>query len=387
MLWFYKKSILIFSGLLLFTFVLGFICFERIFIRDALLPAGDSVIPWKAETITDVGMGGSSTVSVTEHTYNLNYEYHLTEDFMFPYVIVAIAFDELEQAENPVDLSEYSTATFGIKCTPINSLVFNVHMIDENITVPGNFDSYRIASVLFPCHEEWSNVKIDLRQLSVPQWWLESANADISDQHYRLDKVIAIGFAAMKQGPLNTLSRVKIRKLTLHGRDWRYAWVFAGFAVLMWGGFIVWFVKKYTSSMIENVQEKLRTDRPLMAYRQLSIEPYRDKEKSQVLQFMATEYANPDLSLESVIATLGINRTKINELLKDELNMTFSAYLRKLRLTEAARLLSQRDDASVTQIAFSVGYRDVSYFRKLFKSEYGCTPGAFKDIHKPKRSG
>ena len=139
--------------------------------------------------------------------------------------------------------------------------------------------------------------------------------------------------------------------------------------------------------MIANIREKLSNDRPLMPYRQLSIEPYRDKEKNQVLQYMATEYANPDLSLESVIATLGINRTKINELLKDELNMTFSAYLRKLRLTEAARLLSQRDDASVTQIAFSVGYRDVSYFRKLFKNEYGCTPGVFKDIHKPKRSG
>lgn len=386
MLRFYKKSILIFFGLLLFTLVSGFICFERVFIKDTLLPAGDSVIPWKTETITDVGMGGSSSVSVTEHPYNLNYEYHLTEDFMFPYVIIAVAFDELEQAKNPVDLSKYSTATFGIKCTPINSLVFNVHMIDEKITVPGIFDTYRIAAVLFPCHEEWSDVKIDLRQLDVPQWWLESMNADIFDKHYRLDKVIAIGFAAMRQGPLNTLARVKISKLTLHGRDWRYAWVFAGFAVLVWGGFIVWFVKKYTLNVIANAQEKLGNGQPFMAYRQLSIEPYRDKEKSQVLQFMATEYANPDLSLESVIATLGINRTKINELLKDELNMTFSTYLRKLRLAEAARLLSQRDDASVTQIASSVGYRDVSYFRKLFKNEYGSTPGAFKDIHTSKRS-
>jgi AraC-like DNA-binding protein len=125
------------------------------------------------------------------------------------------------------------------------------------------------------------------------------------------------------------------------------------------------------------VKNKLKKDQPLMAYQHLSIELHRDKEKNQLLQFMATEYINPDVSLESAVATLGINRTKINELLKDELGMTFNAYLNKLRLSEAARLLSEDGGANVEAIAHSVGYSDVSYFRKLFKNEYGCTPGAF----------
>ena len=99
---------------------------------------------------------------------------------------------------------------------------------------------------------------------------------------------------------------------------------------------------------------------------------------------MATEYANPDISLESVTLSLGINRTKINEILKEELALTFTAYLNKLRLTEAARLLSENEDANVSEIAYLVGYNNVSYFNKLFKNEYGCTPKTFKTLYQSK---
>ena len=102
---------------------------------------------------------------------------------------------------------------------------------------------------------------------------------------------------------------------------------------------------------------------------------------------MATEYADPDLTLEKAITILGINRTTINEILKRELGFTFTAYLNKLRLTEAARLLSEKDNASVAEIAHSVGYNNVSYFNKLFKNEYGYTPKTFKYLCQSTEAG
>ena len=60
-----------------------------------------------------------------------------------------------------------------------------------------------------------------------------------------------------------------------------------------------------------------------------------------LLRYVATEYTNPDLSLESAIHSLSMNRNKINDILKEELGLTFIAYVNKLRLTEAARLLSE----------------------------------------------
>ena len=60
--------------------------------------------------------------------------------------------------------------------------------------------------------------------------------------------------------------------------------------------------------------------------------------------------------------------------------MTFTGYLNKSRLTEAARLLSENSSAAILEIAYSVGDANVSYFNKLFKEEYGCTPKVFRSI-------
>jgi AraC-like DNA-binding protein len=82
----------------------------------------------------------------------------------------------------------------------------------------------------------------------------------------------------------------------------------------------------------------------------------------------------------TVAARIGADREKINEILKTELGMTFTGYVNKLRLTEAARLLTDKVGMPIADVAFSVGYANVSYFNKLFKEEYDCTPKAFRSL-------
>jgi AraC-like DNA-binding protein len=147
-----------------------------------------------------------------------------------------------------------------------------------------------------------------------------------------------------------------------------------------WAAFGAWFFRAQAQALTASVDTQLKKDLPLVAYRQLTLEPYRDKEKASVLKFIATNYTNPELDLEGVVAATGTNRTKVNEVLKSELGMTFTSYLNKLRLTEAARLLTENGATTVADIAYSVGYANVSYFNKLFKEEYGCTPKAFRTL-------
>jgi len=110
------------------------------------------------------------------------------------------------------------------------------------------------------------------------------------------------------------------------------------------------------------------------------LEPFKDKEKATVLRFIATNYTNSELDLDSVVAGTGVNRNKVNDFLKAELGITFTTYLKKLRLTESARLLTENPAATVAEVAYSVGYGNVSYFNKLFKEEYGCTPKTFRSV-------
>lgn len=133
-------------------------------------------------------------------------------------------------------------------------------------------------------------------------------------------------------------------------------------------------------ALTSSLDSKMKEDLPLVAYRELTLEPYKDKEKANVLRYIATNYTNPELDLECVVSATGTNRNKVNEVLKTELGMTFTSYLNKLRLTQAARLLSEKGGATVSEIAYSVGYSNVSYFNKLFKEEYGCTPKSFRSL-------
>ena len=103
-------------------------------------------------------------------------------------------------------------------------------------------------------------------------------------------------------------------------------------------------------------------------------------EKAAIVRFIATHYANAELDLDQVAAGANVNRDKINDVLKSELGMTFTSYLKKLRLTEAARLLTDQASATVAEIAYSVGYANGSYFSRLFKEEYGCAPKAFRSL-------
>src|SRR5690606_42143753 len=109
---------------------------------------------------------------------------------------------------------------------------------------------------------------------------------------------------------------------------------------------------RYSLVLTEEFRERVRLDQPFIAYKKLAIEPKKDREKTALLRLMATEQADPELSLESVTLALGLNRTKVNEILKEELGMTFTAYLNKLRLTEAARLLAENEEANVSEIAY-----------------------------------
>lgn len=381
---FYKKVILVFIGLLALTSVLVFVCRSLVFVRDVLLPVRDSVIPWKLETITDAYRGGTSSISVKDSSLGLDFDYMLTENVRYPHVTAIVSLTERQDAEHSVDLSEYSAVAFRVKCAPRNVLTFHLHSLDPKATDPANFYSYRIAKAFFPCREKWSNVEIDLRHLYVPEWWLERFKIEVSDQNYRLDKVVAFSIVASFEGAVNTPANVKISEMALQGRDWRYAWAGGGLLFLVWASFIFWVFRQYTRNLVANVKEKFQEDRPLPPYRQLSEEPQKDRERVLLLRFMATKYADPDLSLERTITALGINRMKINRILKEELGLTFTACLNKLRLTEAARLLAENDKANVAEIAYTVGYNNLTYFIRIFKQEYGCTPRAFKSI---RRSG
>lgn len=73
-----------------------------------------------------------------------------------------------------------------------------------------------------------------------------------------------------------------------------------------------------------------------------------------------------------------VNPSYLSRLFKTETGMTFSRYLKELRMKKAAELL-QESDLKIGDVASCVGYNDVSYFIQTFKKQYSMTPEQFKN--------
>jgi AraC-like DNA-binding protein len=269
----------------------------------------------------------------------------------------------------PANLSRYTTVSFVAKCAPANSVQFSIPTFDASIAKPGEFWAYPAPMTYFSCSERGTPVSLDLTRLTIPSWWFSVYKVDPSRQSYRLDQVAKFIFGiSHHSSPHEVDSHVEISEFTLHGRDDRYLVALAVILVTGWG------------ALAASLNARLESDMQFVAYRELTLEPFKDKEKAAILQFIGTHYTDPELNVATATARIGLDRRKVNEILRKELGLTFTRYVNKLRLTEAARLLKDQDGTSIADIAYSVGYTNISYFNKLFKEEYGCTPGTFRSL-------
>lgn len=375
---FYRKAVAVFSALLLLSIIVAAVCIPQSYVKHQFFPLAQSELPWSASAHSDGQLTGRSTAVINEADALLDYSYMLYPSDDGPYAGVALTLTLPESDVAFVDLSKYKTISFMATCNLANTLTFTISTLDPLITKPNSAISHRPAMAHFACNPLASLVSIDIHHLEVPDWWLRDFSVDLSSRSYSLQKSTHFNFGISAQSPLQKMSQVRIEGLAIQGRIWAWLVCMAIVFALLWSGFIFWLFRGYTQALRIVLGEKSKTDEQFYVQRELSLESQGDKNKSAVLAYMSSEYADPNLSVDLAVSVLGVNRIKINTVLKEASGLTFSAYLNKLRLLEAARLLAESDSANVAEIAYSVGYKNVSYFNKLFKDEYTCTPKTYK---------
>ncbi|MCS0631060.1 AraC family transcriptional regulator [Telluria mixta] len=378
---FYKKSLLYLIALLIVDALLAALFIFLSHPTYSLSPVLRNGTRWEPVAVSDSIMGGTSTSKLRESAPgSVAFDYRLTKVGKYPFIGARFIAKDAKGEQATVDLRGYDTITFVARCSPAYPLTLGITAFDDKVSVKGDLYTHRPTSTFFSCNEQGVPVTIDLRRLTVAGWWLSVMKLPISSQDYQLGKVAVISFGSSPQTPFDVDSHVEFSNIKLQGRDYRYIVALAVILAMSCVLFGFWFFRTHTRTLAASLNSRLKKDLPLVAYRELTVQPYRDEEKASVLKFIATNYTNPELDLESVVAGTGANRNKVNDLLKTELGMTFTGYVNKLRLTEAARLLTEKSTATVAEIAYSVGYANVSYFNRLFKEEYGCTPKSFRTL-------
>lgn len=376
---FYRDTISLVLILMLATIVGVYLGYSSSHVKTSLTPLALSDIQWwPFIEAKDQAQGASLTVTSLSDV--IDYQLFLPEKQATPYTAYTFQFGNKGDHSTQFDLSAYDSINFSIACAPQNVLLFNLFTHDK-VTQQGDPDSQRTNSIFLSCDSSWKAMEVGVKTLDTPDWWINKFGLELSDDYYDLTRAYRFSIVNSLQSPRGITSHVRVKDVELRGRKYGYLYASLLLVAMSWAGAIFYISRRYFNHLILDVKKKVKGDKQIIAYKELTITPQKNKETSDVLRFMATRYADGELSLESACKELGINRTKINDILRAELDLTFNTYLNKLRITEAARLLTENKCAAIAEIAYAVGYNNVSYFSKLFKAEYNCTPKTFKQLY------
>jgi signal transduction histidine kinase/DNA-binding response OmpR family regulator len=132
----------------------------------------------------------------------------------------------------------------------------------------------------------------------------------------------------------------------------------------------------------KNLIVQRRKLRELYSGKSLQIDPKKitvtsidQKFLEQVLDLLEGHFSDPDFGVPQMQKALAMSKTQFHRKIKALTNESPGELLRNFRLKQAAQLLLQKED-TVTQIAYKVGFNNLSYFAKCFKELYGVPPSA-----------
>jgi len=108
----------------------------------------------------------------------------------------------------------------------------------------------------------------------------------------------------------------------------------------------------------------------------VSIKSADEKLLEKIHLLIEQNLGNPLLSVEMISSEIGISRVHLHRKLKQLTNMTTRDLIRNIRLKQAAQLMKKKG-LSVSEVAYAVGYSDLSNFSLSFKQIYGMSPSAY----------
>jgi AraC-like DNA-binding protein len=95
------------------------------------------------------------------------------------------------------------------------------------------------------------------------------------------------------------------------------------------------------------------------------------------LELLVRRFHDPNLTLSEAAGVAGVTREHLCRLLRRQTGLSFTAHLRRRRVSEAQQLL-RSTSLSAKEIAFRVGFRNKSQFAHEFRRQCGVPPIAYR---------
>ncbi len=230
--------------------------------------------------------------------------------------------------------------------------------------------TWRYFSKELPIKEKQRKFSIPLKEFVTPLWWFNQYKineAALSEPDYSKLGMISIqdgsdAFGYHRAVALKELRFYKAGSLSM---------VFSLITLLLFY-YLCYGVGIWLYTLLKAKKNPLA-----IPYQKLNIENDAVDEERKVLEYLGNNFSNQTLSLSRMSDEIGISSIKISAIIKNNYNLTFRQYLNTIRIAEAKRLL-QETKLQISQIAYRVGYTNLTHFCRTFKEITSVSPNTFR---------
>jgi AraC-like DNA-binding protein len=334
-----------------------------------IFPAGDIRPDIHAQD--DKVLGGNSQIESFYRTpAEMQLHYRLRPGSQFPSVFIIFS---LGTSEKPFDLTGIKSVSIDIdKATTKNILLFFQTFV-PGVSRPElkHAMTWRPNQYSFELKPGVHSYTVGIEKFVTELWWLAATAVDparLPKEDYK--RVINFTIMLNPYGSdyiINRPEQIVIKKVVFTKSMSGPHQVILACIVLFYTGFYILQLVQHLRTHLSKLPER----------KPVQVVSYYERDLGRIKKFLAVHYCQPDISLNQIYRELGIPKTRIANILYNEYRLKFRQVINTMRIAEAKRLLLQTD-LKIVDLAFALGYKNITYFNLLFKKQTGLTPTVFK---------
>lgn len=342
-----KPKILKISGLT-FTLLIAIIA-SLVIEFDQLELIGNPA--YYSEGYSDQDENGNSNVQI-EKEAPLTFNYQIKSGLKFPYAGVYFE-DTLENRK--ISLANYDQVEIEISASKGKLIPITIHTL-------WNLKSRPFQQIV-ETKPTITQYHFELSDFKTPEWWRTKYKVGV-DENQKFQEVLTINIEDAHEIPKEEIDQIKVKSILFSKNNTSII------IVLL----IIWLVGILVLILIPF----FKPEKKLVPIKAAEFKTPKDEnEFEKITVFIGEFYADPELNVRKVSKSTGLKETEVSKLLQVQFSMNFKEYLNFVRITEAKRLL-KNSDLQISEIAYTVGYNNVTHFNRVFKATEQISPNEFR---------